>query len=188
MPNSTFTLLSGGAGGAESVFGQCAETWGLTELNFTFEGHAPKRQRGLVRLSEGELEQGAVSSVYLEAHMHRSYPKTPLFKKTLNSIWHQVSTAGEVFAVGTILDDKTVKGGTGWAVELAKHWRKPVRVFDQSKSQWYRWNEDTWVEIEPPTIGHRRFAGTGTRQINDAGKVAITALFERSFGQAPSWS
>ena len=181
MPPSAYTLLSGGAKGAEAEFGACAESWGLSEINFSFEGRSPARTRGLVRLTPDELEEGAVSSRYLEAHMNRSYPQTPLFQKTLQSIWHQVNTAGEVFTVGTILDDKTVKGGTGWAAELARHWNKPVHVFDQERGGWYTWDGHDWADEEPPVIRHRRFTGTGTRFLSEAGQSAIRALFERSF-------
>lgn len=181
LPSSSYTLLSGGAGGADCAFGECAEKWGLSEQNFTFEGSKTARDRGVIRLTAEELEHGAVSPVYIEAHMHRKYPDTPLFQKTLRSIWHQVSTAAEVFAIGTILDDQTVKGGTGWAVELAKHWHKPVHVFDQEKTCWFTWDGSSWQDCEPPTIANRRFSGTGTRELNDAGKKAIVDLFERSF-------
>ncbi len=187
LPNSAFTLLSGGAKGAEAAFGDCAEKWGLTELNFSFEGRNPARKRGLVELTKAELEQGAVSPVYLEAQMHRKYPDTPLFRKTLKSIWHQVSTAGEIFAVGHILEDQTVKGGTGWAVELAKHWHKPVHVFDQDLATWHRWDGSSWIKGDAPRITHKRFAGTGTREINAAGKKAVLELFESSYGNPPSW-
>ena len=159
-------------------FWACA-SW--SEVNFSFEGRNPKRTRGLVRLSEDELEQGAVSPVYVEAHMHRKYPDTPAFKKVLKSIWHQVSTASEVFAVGKVLEDGTVKGGTGWAVELAKHWHKPVHVFDQDQAKWFCWREKAWQPCEPPRISSRRFTGTGTRELNEAGVQAIRGLFERSF-------
>ena len=182
MPPSAFTLLSGGAEGAEKCFGECAGKWGLMELNFTFEGRTPKRTRGLVRLTEEELAQGAVSGVYLEAHMHRSYPKTPYFQKTLQSIWHQVNTAQAVFSVGLILEDGTVKGGTGWAVELARVWHKPVYVFDQERQGWFTWENGEWIPAGAPNIGVRRFAGTGTRNLSDAGRAAIEELFERSFG------
>jgi hypothetical protein len=185
MPASAFTLLSGGAQGAEAAFGACAEDWGLAELNFSFDGRQTARTRGVVELTAAELEQGAVSSVYLETHMHRRYPDTPLFKKTLQSIWHQVSTAGEVFAVGHILADGTVKGGTGWAPELAKHWSKPVHVFDQEKRTWFSWHDGAWQPEEPPVITARRFTGTGTRFLSDEGKAAVRALFERTFGPAP---
>ena len=183
MPPSGFTLLSGGAQGAEAEFGACAEDWGLAELNFSFDDRQPVRTRGVVNLTPAELEQGAVSQVYLETHMHRRYPETGLFRKTLQSIWHQVSTAGEVFSVGVILADGTVKGGTGWAPELAKHWSKPVHVYDQEKKGWFGWQDGGWQPIDSPVITSRRFAGTGTRFLSDDGKAAIRALFERTFGQ-----
>jgi hypothetical protein len=105
-----------------------------------------------------------------------------LFRKVLQSIWHQVSTAGEVFVIGTIMPDTTVRGGTGWAAELAKHWRKPVLVFDQEKDSWFTWRDGAWAEEAHPVISRTRFTGTGTRFLNDQGRAAIAALFERSFG------
>jgi hypothetical protein len=186
LPPNAFTLLSGGAGGAEMYFGECAERWGLMELSFSFEGRTPQRTRGLVRLTEVELSEGAVSSVYLEAHMHRRYPDTPLFKKTMQSIWHQVNTSQEIFAVGVILEDNTVKGGTGWAVELARVWHKPVHVYDQERKGWFRWTGSAWEAEGDPVIESRRFTGTGTRNLSDDGRAAIEALFERSFGPSPA--
>ncbi len=184
LPNSSFTLLSGGAAGAEAEFGRCAERWGLGELNFTFDGRTTERRRGLVKLTEAELEQGAVSSVYMRAHMHRTYPDNPEFRRVLQSIWHQVSTAGEVFTVGRVLSDKTIKGGTGWAAELARHWHKPVHCYDQDQRAWLIWDGNDWAPMkEPPRIRERRFAGTGTRVLTDDGRQAIHDLFQRSFGE-----
>jgi len=182
MPPSAHTLLSGGAEGAEAFFGECAEKWGLGELNFSFVGRNPKRSRGLVRLTDEELGEGAVSAVYMEAHMHRSYPKTPFFQKVLQSIWHQVNTAQQVFVVGMILPDKTVKGGTGWAAELARVWHKPVFVFDQERNSWFTWDGDDWTAILEPKVECRRFTGTGTRKMSESGREAIEGLFRRSFG------
>jgi len=182
LPAAGFTLLSGGAPGAESEFGICAERWGLSEVNYSFAGRGPVRPRGMVELTEDELVMGDVSSTYLKAHMHRSYPSTPLFRKVLQSIWHQVNTAGEVFSIGQIMPDGTVKGGTGWAVELARHWNKPVHVFDQDKRDWFVWQGKSWQPEEQPTITRERFTGTGTRFLSDEGRNAVRGLFERSFG------
>jgi hypothetical protein len=184
LPAAAFTLLSGGAAGAEAEFGACAERYGMTEVNFSFSGRATDRTRGLVSLSESELRLGEVSTSYLQAHMHRTYPDTPLFRKVLQSIWHQVNTAGEVFAIGVIQADRTVKGGTGWAAELARHQDKPVHVYDQERRGWFRWNGTGWVEEKQPIITRTRFTGTGTRFLSDDGRAAIRALFERSFGVA----
>jgi len=176
-----YTLLSGGARGAECCFGENAEKWGLTEIHYSFEERPVGRERGITLLSEDELSQGAVISRYLRDHMNRTYPDTPLFKKVLQSIWHQVNTSREVFVIGTILSDKTVKGGTGWAAELAKHFGKPLHVYDQELEGWFRWENKNWVEEEPPTITKRRFTGTGSRFLTEAGKAAIEDLFRRSF-------
>jgi len=179
---SAYVLLSGGARGAEETFGKCAEEWGLAEENYTFKGHSPARSRGLILLSDAELEQGHVSPVYLKAQMHRSYPDPTTTDKVIQSIWHQVNTASEVFVVGAINDDATVRGGTGWAAELGRHWRKRVFVFDQGKNAWFRWNNDAWVMEQAPRITGARFTGTGTRNLTEQGRNAIRDLFERSFG------
>lgn len=182
LPPAAHTLLSGGAQGAEAMFGQCAEQWGLHEINFSFDGHEPARTKNIVRLSGSELAQGEVSDAYLSAQMHRQYPTTPLFRRVLQSIWHQVSTAGEVFVVGVVQPDGTVRGGTGWAAELAKHWRKPVHVYDQGRNLWFAWRDGAWIEAPLPVITRTRFTGTGTRFLTDQGRAAIMALFQRSFG------
>jgi hypothetical protein len=181
---SAYVLLSGGAPGAESAFGQCAEAWGLREENYTFPGHKRARSRGLVVLSEAELEQGHVSQVYLKTQMHRDYSDMATINKVLQSIWHQVNTASEVFVVGTINADATVQGGTGWAAELGRHWRKRVFIYDQGKNVWFRWSNDSWNIEKEPCITGARFTGTGTRDLTDQGREAIRALFERSFGPA----
>lgn len=188
LPCSAHVLLSGGAQGAEAEFGACAEAWGMTEFNFSFKGRNPARKRGLVQLTDDELADGAVSPMYIEAQLHRRFPDAPQLTKVLQSIWHQVNTSGEVFAVGWVLEDGTVKGGTGWAAELARHWHKPVFVFDQDKNAWLAWSSEShaWKPCDPPRITHRRFTGAGTRHLTDAGRAAILELFERSFGKLAS--
>ncbi len=180
------TLLSGAANGAEAEFGACAEAWGLQEINFSFAGRSTARSRGVVELSDAELHQGEVSTAYLEAQLHRKFPNTPMFRKMLQTIWHQVTTAGEVFVVGLILPDNTVNGGTGWAAELARHFDKPVHVYDQERHGWFTWAGQEWQAEARPRITRPRFAGTGTRFLSEDGRVAIRALFEDSFGPPPS--
>lgn len=174
-------LYSGAANGAEAAFGAAAQRRGIAEVNFTFEGHKDARTRGIRVLTEPELKQGDVSFTYLSRLMHRKYRDTPLFRHVLQSIWHQVNNGLEVFVIGQILDDATVKGGTGWGAEFAKLCNKPLFVFDQTRDVWHRWNGDAWDEISAPVIGQSRFTGTGTRFIKQNGEQAIEELFERSF-------
>jgi len=174
-------LFSGAAQGAEAAFGETAERYGIEEVNFTFEGHGDARTRGIRVLTSAELKHGDVSLTYVSKLMNRRYPDTPLFRKVLQSIWHQVNNGLEVFVVGRILEDGTVKGGTGWGAEFAKLCNKPLYVFDQVRGHWSRWNGDEWEECGPPTVTQPRFTGTGTRFLEQAGARAIDELFARSF-------
>jgi len=175
-------LFSGAAGGAEAAFGAAAERHGIDEVNFSFEGHKDARTRGLRVLTHEELRQGDVSLAYVSKLMHRQYKDTPLFRKVLQSIWHQVNQGQEIYVVGRILRDDTVKGGTGWGAEFAKLCNKPLFVFDQDQDGWFRWASQAWEAADTPRITHPHFAGTGTRFLEPNGQAAIAALFERSFG------
>ena len=183
MKASECVLFSGAANGAESAFGAAAERFGIDEVNYTFEGHNDARTRGLRVLTHEELRHGDVSLAYVSKLMNRTYPDTPLFKKVLQSIWHQVNKGQEIYVIGRILEDQTVKGGTGWGAEFAKLCNKPLFVYDQDRSAWFHWKGDTWSEHGEPVIAHPHFTGTGTRFIKDNGREAIQELFSRSFSQ-----
>ncbi len=185
LPPSAYTLLSGGAIGAEAEFGACAERYGVKEENYSFEGHPVARTRGLRLLTGEELRDGDVSLAYVSATMHRPYHQNPTLRKVLQSIWHQVNSSQEVFIIGVIQRDDTVKGGTGWAAELARHQGKPLHVYDQERRSWFSWSHTTrqW-QASKPVITHTRFTGTGTRSLSDDGRAAIVELFAQSFGAA----
>ena len=177
-------LFSGGAPGAEAAFGASAERHGVEEVNFTFEGHKMARHRGVRVLNHEELQSGDVSLAYVSQLMHRRYTDAPTIRRVLQTLWYQVNHGQEIYVVGTILDDGTVRGGTGWGAEFAKLCNKPLHVYDQEKDTWFTWDERQWVArtgSDLPTIQHAHFTGTGTRTLTDAGKTAISALFERSF-------
>lgn len=172
-------LYSGGAPGAESCFGQMAEKYGLQEVNYSFEGHQSERGRGLRVLTNEELALKDVSLSYVSKLMNRQYTNAPIFRKVLQSICWQVSSAHEVFVVGEIMEDGTVKGGTGWGAEYSKICNKRLLCYDQKQSGWFRW--DLGWEPTEGIITDRLFTGTGTRFLEENGRKAIEELFARSF-------
>jgi hypothetical protein len=182
MTSADTILFSGGAPGAEAAFGAAAERHGVEEVNFTFDGHRIVRSRGVRVLNHEELASGDVSLEYVARLMHRRYTDAPTIRRVLQTLWYQVNSGQEVYVVGTILDDLTVRGGTGWGAEFAKICNKPLFVFDQAQDSWFRWTSAAW---EPPTepivIAHEHVTGTGTRTLDDNGRAAIDGLFERSF-------
>jgi hypothetical protein len=92
-----------------------------------------------------------------------------------------VASGQEIFVVGEILPDMTVRGGTGWGAEFAKLCDKPLFVFDQQRLGWFRWEPSHWALVKAPSITRPRFTGTGTRSLTEAGAQAIADLFSRSF-------
>ena len=178
-------LFSGGAAGAEASFGAAAERHGIEEVNFTFDGHRIERHRGVRVLNHEELQAGDVSLEYVSRLMHRRYTDAPTIRRILQTIWYQVNHGQEIYVIGTVLEDGTVRGGTGWGAEFAKLCNKPLHVFDQEQDSWFTWSGEDWQQraaTDGPVISHAHFTGTGTRRMQANGSRAIDELFTRSFG------
>ena len=186
MPNATRPkLISGGHKGAEAEFGRAAKRWGIDQTTLSFEGHDMEWPHGVRVLTADELAKGDVSMEIVSQRLGRSYHQPGRIRRVVQSIFHMVNDSYQVFTIGWIQPDDTLKGGTGWGVELAKLFNRPVWVFDQARHGWFHWQSGHW-EPELPTIGERPFAGTGTRNLTDEGKAAIADLFQRSFGPPPA--
>lgn len=180
---SKITLYSGGHKGTEAEFGRLAEAWNIDEVNISFDGHIAERTRGIKMLSQEELQKGDVSMEIVSKRMKRTYSRAEKIRKVIQSIFHMVNNGHHVIAVGWIRPDDTVKGGTGWGVELAKLFNRPLNVYDQDRKGWFSWQDGKWVE-NTPVITSDTFAGTGTRNLSDDGRQALRDLFIRSFGPA----
>ena len=178
---SKLTLYSGGHRGAEAEFGKLAEECRIKEVNYSFEGHKAERTRGIQVLNPEELKKGDVSMEIVSKRMNRTYSRTDRIRKVIQSIFHMVNSGYHVIAVGWIQEDNTVKGGTGWGVELAKLFNRPLSVYDQERKGWFSWEDSQWVE-NTSAITSDTFAGTGTRFLTDDGREALRDLFLRSFG------
>lgn len=173
--------LSGGAIGADLLWGDCASFLGHSVIHWSFARHrtsAPKDQ--VVELSEDDLSKS-------EKHLHRAnmklkrrVPRDTFVLNLLRRNWYQVLPAERVYAIASIGDDGNVAGGTGWAVALFVHVLNKGRpcecyVFDQDAEAWFVWKGD-WEKIDLPPKPFGVWAGIGTRKIKPVGEEAIRAL------------
>ena len=181
MDAKVCTLYSSGLKGAETAFGEAAEKRKIKEVIYSFEGHKLAREKNVVILSQDELERGDISMELASRMMNRTYYETEKIRKVLQTIFHMVNNGHQIFVVGAIQEDGSVKGGTGWAVELAKMFNRPLHVFDQPSKKWFSWRSG-WHE-DTPKIEYDTFVGSGTRYLSDAGRSAIEQLFIDSFGE-----
>ncbi len=182
MNNNEYSLFSGGLKGSEAAFGNAAEKYGINETNFSFADHKLERDKNVAILDDAELLRGQVSMEIVAETMGRKYHHAETIRKVIQVIFHMVNHGHQIFSVGWIQKDKTVKGGTGWGVELGKFFHRPVHVFDQETNKWFTWQDNNWVE-DTPVITDKTFCGTGTRFLSDEGRKAINELFDRSFSK-----
>ena len=105
-------------------------------------------------LNHEELLAGDVSLEYVSRLMNRRYTEGPTLRKILQTIWYQVNNGQEIYVIGHIEDDHTVRGGTGWGAEFAKLCNKPLSVFDQARDSWFTVDR---LEVGAPHV--RRPAG-----------------------------
>lgn len=184
---NSYSLASGDAVGSDAAWTSAAREAGIKNTrNFSTKSYDA--------LSEEEKKEA--DSEYLKAATELSRPalsNTTYKGKLVRRNWLQVKNADAIFAIGSIVNSlergrsglnyskhAVVDGGTGYAVQMAINNNKPVHVFDQDKGKWFTWKGGNFVE-EPSPVLTKRFAGIGTRQINDSGKAAIKEIFSRTF-------
>ncbi len=175
-------LIHGGHKGTEAEFGSCAERWGVPETTISFEGHDLSRGVDVDVLTDGELASGDVSMEIVFARLGRRFARGKGIRRVIQSMFHIVNRGDHLFAIGWIQEDGTVKGGTGWGVELAKFFNRGIHVFDQDKEKWYRFTGSDWQEDDPTIPENKAFSATGTRNLTPAGRAAIEALFVSTYG------
>jgi hypothetical protein len=183
MHKAKLQLIHGGHRGTEAEFGRVAAANEIPEITLSFTGHVMERAENVEMLDDEALEKGRVSMEFVFQRMGRRFVQGKGLRRVMQSMFHLVVRSDELFAIGWIQEDRTVKGGTGWGVELAKLFNRPVHVFDQDKNGWFTWDGMAWIPSEPRLTG-RTIGATGTRNLTEHGKRAIRELFEASLARS----
>ena len=163
---------SGGAIGSDTYWGEVGAKYGVTSNHYYHENKTPN---GNVEISQEDYLEGQSHVLDANETLHRKPEK---YMNLLARNWAQVKYSDAVFAIGH-LTNGIVDGGTGWAVQMAIDARKPVYLFDQIRNQWFKNLNGTWATSDIPILT-TNFAGIGTRELNDAGKRAIEAVYAKT--------
>ena len=174
-----FINHSGGALGSDTMWGKIGEEYGVYSKHYYAEGQ--KTPNGNTALGKQLLSESDVHLKEANKKLGRLFPTSKDYvNNLLRRNWFQVKNADAVFAIGTIADNGTVNGGTGWAVQMAIDNNKDVYVFDQSRLKWYRNRDHKWSEVTTPKLTPN-FAGIGTREITQEGIQAIRNVYALTF-------
>jgi len=206
---SGYTLQSGGAQGADTLWGTTGEKYGLKNIvHWWLPGKAAKPPAANTEFNNKEvIEEGKKRIAKAFKGLFGKTPKS-IRNELLIRDWAQVYYSDAVFAVAEIgmpgdywkhdmkspekerrkLIKQAVQGGTGYAVEMAIQLTKPVYVFNQVKTEnfdigWYTWDSSkgVFVSIATPKLTIN-FAGVGSRNVTKEGEGAIDQVFKESFG------
>lgn len=177
--NMTNCCLSGGADGADVMWGRYAAECGHNVIHWSFAGHRSKASEvQLVRLDTGQLNlaNDAVKGAAVDLKKHP--PGKPWVKSLIQRNYYQVAWSDSCYAVATIKDN-IVQGGTAWATTMFYQLHPGnhnLFVFDQDQDSWFQYTGETWVAIATPPKPSGIWAGIGSRDLKQNGKDAIKKL------------
>ena len=175
-----YTCYSGGAVGADFFWESESIKREMFVVAYSFDGHNTKSQNCIV-LNPKQLKEGFEHIKIANKRLNRNINNLPLYVKNLISRdWFQVKSSNTIFAVGRLQSENTVWGGTGWAIQLSIDNNKSIYFFEQNDNQWYYfdYDSDRFEIYENVPKLTKKFAGIGTREINENGIKAIINLFK----------
>lgn len=174
-----YTCYSGGANGADFVFENESNKKGFKVVSYSFKEHNTK-SRFRVDLTPNQLKEGFEHIKIANERLDRNISNlNPYVKNLISRDWFQVKSSDAIFAVGVIVNEN-VLGGTGYAVACAIDNKKPIYVFDQNMCYWsyYDYESNRFELYEGIPKLTEKFAGIGTRNLNNEGVLAIVSLFK----------
>jgi len=180
---SVSICLSGGADGADSVWGMTAGLAGHKVIHWVFQSQKTNvPDDDIVVLSDSQLDLADNALIRANATLKRNYPPMSKYtKQLLQRNWYQVKDSTAVYAVSNLINGN-VEGGTAWATQMfidihGANNDLPLWLFDMITNQWYQW-QSGWtrvIDVPKPTD---IWAGIGKRKLTKEGKDAIKTLME----------
>ena len=218
--NKIYKGGSGAAEGADTLFSTIGERYGVDFAHYSFKGHTGSKKAVGERVILTDAQLSEANDLVSKAMTRLNKPLGSKYVQNLiRRNYFQVVNSEGVFAIGEIVrkdpkKDKSgkvvkgqdptpkdeVKGGTGWAIAMAKELGgREIHVWDVKSKKWNKWNrkKKRWEIEETPKLTND-FAGIGSRGVGYKPKgkkktvyrphkgmeEAIEGLYENTFGPA----
>ena len=180
---------SGGAFGSDFLFDQLGCELGYKTVIWSFRGHNRNETKNSIIK---ELTQKALNEKYyiissVRKTLNRRQSSSQYIENLMLRNVFQITGIKQqtdlVIAIGRIKNN-IVEGGTGYAVEVAKIFNKPIIVVDKINCQIYLYNYDS-NQFEKIDINYAKslykqvkiFTGVGSREIDcDALKPVLRSI------------
>lgn len=180
-------IISGGAVGADTVFATQALKRDIDVDIHSFLGH--KTNSSSIRVlsniiihSKEDLDNALPYIKQANKVLKRKIPSPGYVRNLLCRNYYQINKTDCVIAVGRLdMPNNTVKGGTGWAVQMALDKYIPVFLFDMNANVWlssFGLNKIMGVWHSPFLKEYNNITGIGSRELTPKGAQEIKKLFE----------
>jgi hypothetical protein len=175
-------LISGGASGSDNVFATCALNKNISVDIHSFIRHnvnipTTKNKPNLILHTEEELNMALPYLKYANMVLRRKIPPKGYIRNLLCRNYYQIKETDCAIAVGYYDPEHGImKGGTGWAVQMALDLGKPAYVFDLNNNEWLC--SKVCIPKEPNLNSYNFVTGIGTRNLTPRGANEIKSLFE----------
>lgn len=172
----TNICFSGGAEGADTMWGDNATKFGYDVVHFSFIGH--KTSHSVIRLTEKELSEADELLKLANKRLKRNYPsRSQYVNNLLRRNFYQIKFSNACYAIAPIVANQ-VQGGTAWATEMFSLTRNgPVYVFDETQNAWFQRFGDIFEKCDIPTSPTVDFTGIGSRNVSKLAENAIIDVF-----------
>lgn len=184
--------LSGGAEGADTLWGNWASKNEHEVVHYSFTKHNTKCDAASVKvLSDKQLRIADSFLARANKSLKRKWPvSNPYVANLLRRNFYQVVKSDAVYGIGKFVNGQ-VDGGTAWAVQMyidrflidGEDPKKcKLYFFDQEDKRWFKFNAKSkeWDKLaDMPPKPEGIWTGIGTRQLNENGIEAIEKLMVR---------
>lgn len=171
--------LSGGAIGSDNLFAKIGLEMDYVTYNMSFRGHNCCKEGIRINLSKEELNSRLKDYEEICKRLNRKISNNEYIRNLQLRNSYQIKgkkkTTDLVIAIGSINNNNTVDGGTGYAVEYAKMNKVPIIILEKTNLKFYFFNYSLGI-FDLLTLNklkemiHKKeeffFTGIGSRNIN----------------------
>ena len=176
-------LLTGGCDGSDKKWAEIvSKTTDYRIINFTHKRYRNLIGQNIILNTQQLMEMDPIlaeCNKYLGRD--NGYPSK---QEDVNLLLRRTARNGieadTIYAVGFLLKNGYVDGGTGWCVMVGIIFKKPVYLYEQKLFTWLQFDhaQYKWIPIIQPPKPTGKFAGVGTRSLGPQATEAIWKLFQ----------
>lgn len=160
--------LSGGADGADLLWGSIATALGHRVVHLSFVGHRSKADpRTLLVVPQDDLDAALPHLDLANRTLRRRVPRAGYVSSLLKRNYYQVVDSYALYAITGLDAFGLPTGGTAWAIQMFLDMgKRPAYLLDTGTLTWHERIGDVWEVMDaPPPEPSGRWTGIGTRKL-----------------------